>query len=125
MRRLFSTFPDASLSLGLLVLRLVVSTALIVRVVDLYNIALLKNAIPHVIAAGMGLLILFGSWTRAAGTMVAVIELFVGFSYIDHPWLSLLLASLGVTLALLGPGAWSVDAQRFGWKRIEIPRRDE
>jgi hypothetical protein len=30
---------------------------------------------------------------------------------------------LGVTLAMLGPGAWSVDARLFGRKRIQIPQR--
>jgi hypothetical protein len=33
-----------------------------------------------------------------------------------------LLAGLGAALALLGPGAWSVDARLYGWKRIEIRR---
>jgi hypothetical protein len=32
-----------------------------------------------------------------------------------------LLAALGAGLALLGPGAWSVDAHLFGWKRVELP----
>jgi hypothetical protein len=27
---------------------------------------------------------------------------------------------IGVALALLGPGAWSIDARLFGWKRLEI-----
>ena len=29
-----------------------------------------------------------------------------------------MLGTLGVALALLGPGGWSVDARLFGWKRI-------
>jgi len=33
-----------------------------------------------------------------------------------------LLAALATALALLGPGAWSVDARLFGWRRVEIPR---
>jgi hypothetical protein len=27
---------------------------------------------------------------------------------------------LSLALALLGPGAWSVDARLFGWRRLEI-----
>jgi hypothetical protein len=30
---------------------------------------------------------------------------------------------VGVALALVGPGKWSVDARLFGWKRINIPNR--
>jgi len=34
-----------------------------------------------------------------------------------------LLAALGVSLVMLGPGAWSVDARLFGRKRIDIRGR--
>jgi hypothetical protein len=39
------------------------------------------------------------------------------------PWPHILLATLAGALALLGPGAWSIDARRFGWKRIVIRDR--
>lgn len=32
----------------------------------------------------------------------------------------ILLATMGVALALVGPGAWSVDARLFGWNRIDV-----
>jgi uncharacterized membrane protein YphA (DoxX/SURF4 family) len=60
-----------------------------------------------------------------AGAIVAIMELLIAFSHSHDPWVSVLLASLGVALALMGPGAWSVDALRFGWKRIEIRRPDK
>ena len=124
MRRLFSAFEDGLPSLGLLLLRVVAGAALIFRVAELHNRASVPTTAPHVIAAGIGLLLLFGSWTAVAGVIVAIIESVIAFSHNGDPWVSVLLASLGVTLALLGPGTWSVDARRFGWKRIKIPRPD-
>jgi hypothetical protein len=61
-------------------------------------------------------------WTPIAGVILAIVELSIAFSRGHDPWLSVLLATLGVALALLGPGAWSLDARRSGWKRIEIRR---
>ena len=123
MRRLFSTF-DGLPSLGLLLLRLVASAVLLMRSVQLYNGASLKTALPHVVAAGLGLLLLFGSWTPVAGVLVAIIESLIVFSHDGDTWVSVLLATIGVALTLLGPGVWSVDARRSGWKRIEIANPD-
>jgi uncharacterized membrane protein YphA (DoxX/SURF4 family) len=119
-----STFADRLPSPGLLLLRVIVAIALIVRCVQLVNGESLQAITPHVIAAVAGLFLLFGSWTSVAGAVVALIELFIAFSPHHDPWLSVLLASVGVALALLGPGNWSVDARRSGWKRIEIRRPD-
>ena len=120
MYRVSSTFGDHLPSDGLLLLRVIVATALIARCVQLVNGASLQTFTPHVIAAGAGLFLLFGLWTSAAGAIVAIIELFIAFSHNHDPWLTVLLAALGVATALLGPGIWSVDARRSGWKRIEI-----
>jgi uncharacterized membrane protein YphA (DoxX/SURF4 family) len=124
MRRLFSTFSSGPPALGLLLLRLVVGAALIVSCVRLYNGGSPQLITPHLIAAGAGLLLVAGLWTPIAGVIVALIELLIAYSRSQDPWLSVLLASLAVALALLGPGTWSVDARLFGWKRIEIRRRD-
>ena len=72
------------------------------------------------IAAAAGLFVLFGLWTSVAGAVVGIIELFIALSHNNDPWLSVLLASVSIAVALLGPGTWSVDARRSGWKRIEI-----
>ena len=120
MHRVSSTFADRLPSHGLLLLRVIVATTLIARCVQLVNGASLQTITPHVIAAGVGLFVLFGLWTPVAGAVVAIIELFIAFSYNHDPWLSVLLASVSIAVALLGPGTWSVDARRSGWKRIEI-----
>jgi uncharacterized membrane protein YphA (DoxX/SURF4 family) len=77
-----------------------------------------------VISALSGLLLLVGLWTPLTGAIVAITELCIVSSHGADPWLSILLAGLGAALALLGPGAWSVDARLYGWKRIEIRRPD-
>jgi len=38
-------------------------------------------------------------------------------------WVWLLLGTISVAVAMLGPGLWSVDARLFGWKRVEAPPR--
>jgi len=102
----------------------IVATTLIGRCAQVVNGASLQTVTPHVIAAVAGLFLLFGLWTSVAGASVAIIELLIAFSHHHDPWLSVLLASIGIAMALLGPGTWSVDARRSGWKRIEIRRPD-
>jgi putative oxidoreductase len=124
MYRVSSTFGDHLPSHGLLLLRLIVATALIARCVQLVNGASLQTFTPHVIAAGAALLLLLGLWTPVAGVILAISEILIAFSQGHDPWASVLLGSLGVAVALLGPGTWSLDARRSGWKRIEIRSPD-
>lgn len=73
--------------------------------------------------AGAGIFLLVGLWTPIAGTAVAGVELWISFAAGAGPWISLLLATLGASLAMIGPGAWSADARLFGRKRIEASLR--
>ena len=66
-----------------------------------------------------GILLLVGLWTPIAGGLMAILELWNAFSQVGDPWFHILLGSFGVALALIGPGAWSVDARLFGWKRVD------
>lgn len=77
----------------------------------------------QLIAAGAGLLLFIGLWTPIAGAVIAFVELWIIFSRTGDPSMSGILAILGGTLAMIGPGAWSVDAHLFGRKLIEISNR--
>ena len=72
-------------------------------------------------AASAAALLLVGLWTPIAGVVMAVAELVIAFSHPVDPWTHVLLGTFGAALAMLGPGAWSVDARLFGRKRIQIP----
>ena len=77
----------------------------------------------QLVAAGAAALLLVGFWTPAAGMLMAITETCLAFSHSSDPWIHILLGALGASLAMLGPGAWSVDARLFGRKRIRIPQR--
>jgi uncharacterized membrane protein YphA (DoxX/SURF4 family) len=125
LRRLFSTFAHGFPGLGLLLMRLVLGIALIDRgVTRLYGGLSNLLAVLSVLTIGAGLLLLVGLWTPVAGTLVAAIEVWKVFLIHENLWLYILLATLGAALALLGPGAWSIDARLFGWKRIDLPDRE-
>jgi putative oxidoreductase len=74
------------------------------------------------LSIALGLLLLAGLWTPVAGTLVAAEALWNVYAS-GHPWRWMMLATLGAALALIGPGAWSIDARLFGWRRLEIHNR--
>jgi putative oxidoreductase len=109
---------------GLLFLRLVAGTVLVHHgLIGLLGAHPLEPVTWELIAAGAGTLLLAGLWTPMTGALVAIIELWIAFSQPNELWTSLLLGALGAGLAMLGPGAWSIDARLFGRKRIEIRSR--
>ena len=83
----------------------------------------LGSASLHILTIGVGLLLLVGLWTPIAGTMLAILALLHAAFHLTNPWTCVLMGILGAALALLGPGAWSVDARLFGWKRVRISDR--
>ena len=76
---------------------------------------------PQVIAAGSAVFLLLGLCTPVCGTLVTLIEIWIAITRAGSDGISILLATLGASLAMIGPGAWSVDARLFGRKHFEIP----
>ena len=74
------------------------------------------------IAVAGGILLLAGLWTPIVGTLLAIDEVWIALSlylsrraYIVIP---VFLAVLSASVAMLGPGAWSIDARLFGRRRL-------
>jgi len=74
----------------------------------------------HIVCAAMGVLLIVGLWTPIVGALAAIDAALHGFFNPADAAFYVLLATLAAALALLGPGAWSVDARLFGWRRVEI-----
>jgi len=120
--RLFWTFPDGLPGAGLLLIRLALGAVLLARCLAawpsehfLLVVCLAECVSAVLLIAGIGTPI----WAAAA----AVVELWRAYSNPADVVVHVLLATLCVALALLGPGAFSVDARAFGWQRINLPSK--
>ena len=121
MQRLFSSFANGWPGHGLLLLRTLTGLALIhYGIVDLREAHQFASIAPQIIAAGAAILLLVGLWTPVTGALVAIAEVWIAFSRPGDPWIPIILAALGATLAMVGPGAWSIDARLYGRKHIDI-----
>ena len=124
MRRLYSSFAGSWPGAGLLLLRLVVGSVVLVGAGSkVWSAAPLETTLTSASLAGSGLLLIAGLWTPLAGTAVAAIEILQVLTMAEDPLVCLMAGTVGGALAMLGPGRWSVDAHLFGWKRIEAPPR--
>jgi putative oxidoreductase len=67
-------------------------------------------------------LLLVGLWTPIAGAVIACCEMWIVVAGGGEFWLPLVLATLGATLAMIGPGSRSIDALLFGRKIRPLDR---
>jgi uncharacterized membrane protein YphA (DoxX/SURF4 family) len=74
----------------------------------------------------LGALLLIGLWTPFAASGQAIIETLLAFTVAAFDWTHLIFALIALSLVMLGPGSWSIDARLYGRKRIDLgrPRRD-
>jgi uncharacterized membrane protein YphA (DoxX/SURF4 family) len=129
--RWFSAFPDRGAGVGLLLLRLAAGFALV-----LHGEARLAGpgaavgeTLGAVLSIAAGAALLTGLFTAAAAVAATVISVFESVVLASDPspvssgqaplFVMLLLVSMAI--ALLGPGAFSIDSYRFGRREIVIP----
>ena len=119
MQRLFSTFPSSWPGCGLLILRLAAAAA---TGSSAFSTPLsgLSGTVFQSLASATGTLLVVGLWTPVAGLLQVGVELTDGFSRGTLGISQLILSALGLGLAMIGPGAWSLDAHLFGRKQIDF-----
>ena len=121
MQRLFSTFANGWPGFGLLIQRFVLGIALLYHgIILLRGVPGVEPIVPELAGSVLGLFILTGLWTPAVGALVAVVQMWIALTGAGNESVSIILAVLGGTLAMIGPGAWSLDARLFGRKQINF-----
>jgi putative oxidoreductase len=124
VRRLFSTFARGWPGVGLFLMRIVAGGSLLINGVEKIQSGqgADSSTIVGLFAIADVALLVAGLWTPVAGCLVIVICAFEILVQHDNLCPGILLGAIGAALALVGPGALSMDARIFGWKRIDIEK---
>jgi putative oxidoreductase len=128
VQRLFSSFADGWPGAGLLLLRLLAGAELIHSGIGGIGEGPSPLTVAlQVIGMATALLVWVGMFTPVAGALAAAAKVCIAISrFSSHsgdPWVALSQAILAAALAMIGPGACSIDARRYGRKRIDLPER--
>lgn len=123
MQRLFSTFPNDWPGCGLLLLRITVAAPLLLGSLSFIGGFAHHPASPLILFVQLatGGLLIIGLCTPLSALLLVLLE--IGVMPFDRDIFSdhAMLAALGASVLMLGPGAWSLDARLFGRRRIELP----
>lgn len=131
MQRFFSTFPGGWPGVGLLILRLLVGLAFVTQG-SLYFHSDAPRNLPTLALSLAGLLIgaflAAGFLTPLAASVAGIFDFMLFARWLQLPSGSLFdgrmaaaeIAIVAVAIALLGPGAFSVDSRLFGRREIVI-----
>ena len=118
-------FARGTPGLGLLIMRVGAGGALLLHGIGglasaSAPVAVALNAVP--VAAGT--LLIAGLLTPIVAALAAIDAVWIVFSSPAEAGYYVLVGILAAAIALLGPGAWSIDARLFGLKRLEIPNNN-
>jgi uncharacterized membrane protein YphA (DoxX/SURF4 family) len=124
VRRLFSTFPSQWPGIGLLLLRALVGYSLMAQ-----GMAYVRTPGPGVVTWGLAALTFVGAAFLLVGLMTPLVALLVAVGgagialYEGYEGYVAITNLIGpsIAIALLGPGAFSLDARMFGRREITIP----
>ena len=122
MQRLFTTFPNGWPGAGLLLLRITLAVPLLLDG-GTWATSGGPDAVAtliRLIGAASGSLLIGGLWTPVPALLAVLTELWLTYSIPALSNLHLTRAAIGLALAGMGPGAWSVDSRLYGRKRIDI-----
>jgi uncharacterized membrane protein YphA (DoxX/SURF4 family) len=132
LHRLFSAFPAGLPGVGLLLLRVVVGATLIAHAI----LCLLSSermtfalSVTSTLLLISGFFILIGFLTPILSPLAGLECLGIALSWFPPQLWSfsgsklaiVQMVAISAAIALLGPGAFSLDARLFGWKEIVIP----
>ncbi len=121
MQRLFSMFPSGWPGRGLLLLRLVLGSVLMEQGLSGVHSAPFLSAVAVDLAAALaGIFLAVGLWTPAAGVVVLACEFWMAITASADLHQRALLGTISSALAMLGPGAVSLDNLLFGRKRMHV-----
>jgi hypothetical protein len=116
---IFSTFPAGIAGIALLMLRISIGAALVICAVCIVTLSIFFKCLLVLVAASLAI----GFVTPLSALVSALV---MGIAFAESPDglrpLLLLHALSAVALALLGAGAYSLDARMFGRRVIELGR---
>jgi hypothetical protein len=124
MQRLFSMFPTGLPGVALLLLRVALSANVA------YGVLEVRSALPITwllaLLATVAIALALGLLTPFTAVLGAFIE--IGLWYVSASTIAALhvcAVLVAIALAMLGPGAYSLDAKLFGRRQVVFPPQDE
>lgn len=120
MLRLFSVFPTGAPGIALLILRISLAAAILDSGFDVINPAVLP--LVYIALAVQSLLLCLGLLTPIVSIIACAFEL-TALLVTGHADVRFIAVSIlnAAAIALLGPGAYSLDARLFGRREIVFP----